>query len=103
MKIKIKRGDEVVVIAGKDKGKTGKVIRVLPLRNKVIVSGVNLVRKHLKPSKSNEGGIVSQEMPIHVSNVSYVHADGISTKVGFRFLDDGKKVRFAKASGEVIG
>jgi large subunit ribosomal protein L24 len=102
-KLKIKKGDKVKVITGKNKGKIGDVIKVFPAENKLIVSGVNLVKKHTKPSQMSEGGIIQKELPIHASNVSCVDPKTNEiTKVGYKMLDDGKKVRFAKKSGEII-
>ena len=99
--IKIKKGDLVKVIAGKDKDKEGKVIAVNQKPGKVIVEGVNMLTKHTKPSAQNqEGGIVRQEGPIDISNVMYVH-NGKTTKIGYKVVD-GKKVRVARATGEVI-
>ena len=99
--LKIKKGDTVKVIAGKDKDKEGKVIAVNQKTGKVIVEGVNMLTKHTKPSAQNQnGGIVTQEGPIDASNVMYVHK-GQPTRVGYKF-EDGKKVRVAKATGEVI-
>ncbi len=104
MAMKIKKGDKVIVITGKDKGKTGEVTKAMPKENKVIVSGVNMVKRHQKPSQESAGGIVSKEAPIHVSNVAIVDPkSGKGSRVGMRFLDDGRKVRVAKKSGEVIG
>ena len=102
-KLKIKKGDRVVVLAGKDKGKKGEVLKVLPQENRVIVNGVNLIKRHQKQSAAQEGGIISKEAPIHVSNLSLEDPkDGSPTRVGYKTLDDGRKVRFAKRSGEVI-
>ncbi len=99
--MKIKKGDTVKVITGKDNGKEGKVISVDRKKNKVLVEGVNIVTKHTKPSAANQnGGIIQKEAPIDVSNVMYVHK-GKATRVGFRFEND-KKVRFAKSTGDVI-
>ena len=99
--LKIKKGDTVKVIAGKDKDKEGKVIAVDPKKNTVLVEGVNMITKHTKPSMANQqGGIIHQEGPIDISNVMYVHK-GKATRVGFK-MDGDKKVRFAKATGEVI-
>ena len=99
--MKIKKGDTVKVIAGKDKGKEGKVISVNKKEGKVLVEGVNMLKKHTKPSAANqEGGIVHQEGPIDASNVMYIHK-GTATRVGFK-MDGDKKVRFAKSTGEVI-
>lgn len=103
-KLKIKTGDEVIIITGKNKGKKGKVLKIYPKENKAIVAGVNMVKKHTKASQLNEGGIIQKEMPIHVSNIAHVDPkSGSATKVGFKFLKDGSKVRIAKKSGEVIG
>ena len=99
--LKIKKGDTVKVIAGKDNGKEGKVISVDPKNNKVTVEGVNVVKKHEKPSVANQnGGIIEKEAPIDASNVMYVHK-GKATRVGFK-IDGDKKVRFAKSTGDVI-
>lgn len=99
--MKIKKGDLVKVIAGKDKDKEGKVIAVNTKKNTVLVEGVNMLTKHTKPSMANQqGGIIHQEGPIHISNVMYVHK-GKPTRVGFKMEGD-KKVRFAKSTGEVI-
>ena len=102
-KLKIKKGDRVKVITGKSKGKIGKVFKVFPDISKLLITGVNLATKHIKPSKTSEGGIVQQELPIHVSNVSHIDPKtGAVTKIGYKTLEDGKKVRFAKKSGEII-
>ena len=99
--LKIKKGDTVKVIAGKDKDKEGKVISVNPEKKTVLVEGVNMITKHTKPSMANQnGGIVHQEAPIDISNVMYIHK-GKATRVGFK-LDGDKKVRFAKSTGDVI-
>jgi len=99
--LKIKKGDTVKVIAGKDNGKEGKVISVDPKNNKVVVEGVNIIKKHTKPSMANQnGGIVTMEAPIDSSNVMYVHK-GKPTRIGFKIEND-KKVRFAKSTGDVI-
>ena len=99
--MKIKKGDTVKVIAGKDKDKEGKVIAVDKKKNTVLVEGINMVTKHTKPNMVNQqGGIVHQEGPIHITNVMYVHK-GTATRVGFK-MDGDKKVRFAKSTGEVI-
>ena len=99
-KLKIKKGDTVRVITGKDKGKEGKVLVVDMKNERVIVEGVNMATKHMKPNGANQGGIVHQESPIDASNVMLIH-EGKATRVGFKF-EDGKKVRFAKATGKVI-
>lgn len=99
--MKIKKGDTVKVIAGKDNGKEGKVVSVDPKAGKVLVEGVNMITKHTKPSAANQnGGIVHKEAPIEISNVMYVHK-GKATRVGFKLAGE-KKVRFAKSTGEVI-
>ena len=98
---KIKKGDTVKVIAGKDNGKEGKVLSVDAKNNKIVVEGVNVIKKHTKPSVANQnGGIITKEAPIDASNVMYVHK-GKATRVGFKMEND-KKVRFAKTTGEVI-
>jgi len=103
MAAKIRKGDKVAVLAGKDKGKTGEVIEVLPKENRVKVRGVNLVKKHQRQTQFQQGGIVEIEAPLHVSNVAHLDPKtNKPTRVGFKTLEDGRKVRFAKASGEVI-
>jgi large subunit ribosomal protein L24 len=103
LKLKIRKGDKVVVRTGRDKGKVGEVLRVYPEDNRALVQGVNVVRKHQKQTAGQEGGIVSKEMPIHISNIALRDPkDGKPTRVGYKFLKDGKKVRFARNSGEVI-
>ncbi|MDE7017897.1 MAG: 50S ribosomal protein L24 [Lachnospiraceae bacterium] len=98
---KIKRGDTVQVITGKDKGKEGKVISINRKKDTVLVEGINMITKHTKPSMTNQqGGIVHQEGPIHISNVMYVHK-GKPTRIGFK-MDGDKKVRFAKSTGDII-
>lgn len=100
---KIKKGDYVVVLTGRDKGKKGEVIRSLPDADRVVVQGVNLVKRHTRPTQMSAGGIVEKEATIHVSNVAHVDPkDGKPTRVGFKTLEDGRKVRVAKLSGEVI-
>ena len=103
-KLRIKKGDHVIVVAGKDKGKTGDVVKVLREENRVIVSGINIVKKHEKPSMASAGGIVQKEASLHVSNVALVDPKTSKpTRVGYKILDNGEKVRIAKRSGEVIG
>ena len=103
MKLKLKKGDKVIVTTGKDKGKTGEITTVFPKENKVIVMGVNMVKRHTKPSQESAGGIISKEMPIHVSNVALVDPKtGKATRVGYKVEKDGHKVRVAKKSGEVV-
>jgi len=99
---KIKKGDKVVVLAGKDKGRSGEVIRMMPKDDKAVVRGVNMVRKHQKQSQSQEGGIISKEAPIHLSNIAVADPkDGKATRVKIE-VKDGKKVRIAKRSGATI-
>ncbi|MCL6548099.1 MAG: 50S ribosomal protein L24 [Alicyclobacillus sp.] len=102
--MRIKKGDKVVVISGKDKSKSGRVLTVFPKEQRVIVEGVNLVKRHTKPNpKHPEGGIIEKEAPIHVSKVMLADPKtGEPTRVGYKFLEDGRKVRYAKKSGEVI-
>ena len=101
--MKIKKGDNVVVISGKDKGKEGTVSRVMPRTNQVLVDGINVVKKHQKPSGQNQqGGVIDRDMPLDASNVMFVHK-GKPTRVGYKVLADGKKVRIAKTTGEEIG
>ena len=103
MAAKIKKGDKVVVITGKDKGKTGEVTKVLVAESRVFVSGINLMKKHEKPSAKSQGGIVSKEASIHVSNVALADPkDGKATRVGFKIDKEGKKTRIAKKSGEAL-
>jgi len=102
-KMKIKKGDNVVVITGRDKGKAGEVLRVLPAERRLIVQGVHVARRHTKPRMGDPGGIVDKELTIDVSNVAHVDPQsGKPTRVGYKTLDDGRKVRFARRSGEVI-
>jgi large subunit ribosomal protein L24 len=101
--LKIKKGDSVVVLTGRDKGKRGEVIEVRPKESRALVRGVNVVRRHQRQTASQEGGIISKEAPIQISNLALEDPkDGKPTRVGFRVLEDGKKVRFAKRSGEII-
>lgn len=101
-KLKIKKGDQVIVISGEDKGKIGEVVRSMPKENRVVVQGINLVKKHQKPSQTTPGGIITKEAPINVSNVSLVDPKtGKPTKAGYKDVK-GTKVRFARKSGEVI-
>ena len=102
-KIKLKKGDEVIVLAGKDKGKTGKIIKVESLNYKAVVSGINKVKKHNKPDKDQAGGIVEKEMPIHISNLSYYDsALKKAVKIGFKFTDKNKKIRFNKQNQKEV-
>jgi len=100
---KVKKDDEVIVLTGRDKGKRGKVLRVLREENRVLVQGVNVVKRHTRPSPKTSGGIVEQEASIHVSNVAQLDPrDNKPTRVGFKTLEGGRKVRYAKRSGEII-
>lgn len=101
---KIRKGDTVVVLTGKDKGKKGEVVKSLPTENRVVVQGVNMVKRHTRATQFSQGGIIEKEAPINVSNVAHLDPkDGKPTRVGFKVLEDGSKVRFSKRSGEVIG
>ena len=102
MAAKIKKGDNVVVLTRKDKGRTGKVMQVLPTENRVVVQGVNMVQRHTRPTQADpQGGIKHKEASLHLSNVAIVDANGKATRVGFKVEGD-KKVRFAKSTGDVI-
>jgi large subunit ribosomal protein L24 len=103
-KLKIRKGDRVVVITGRDKGKQGEVVRVLPDDSRVVVQGVNMMKRHQKARRAGEeSAIIAKEASIHVSNVAHIDpSSGKPTRVGFKFLDDGRKVRVARASGESI-
>jgi large subunit ribosomal protein L24 len=103
MAAKIRKGDKVVVLTGRDEGKGGEVVTVMPKENRAVVRGVNLVKRHQKQSMNQEGGIISKEAPIHLSNLAVADPkDGKPTRVGFRVLEDGRKIRFAKRSGDPI-
>ena len=103
MAAKIKKGDKVVVLAGRDKGRTGEVIQVMPTESRALVRGVNIVKRHQRQSQTQEGGIISKESPIHLSNLAYADPKtGKPTRIGFKVLADGKKVRVANKSGETI-
>ena len=102
-KMRVKRGDQVVVLTGRDKGKTGEVLRVDRERSRVLVQGVNMAKRHQRPTQTSPGGINEFEASIHVSNVALIDPDTRKpTRVGYKTLDDGRKVRFAKRSGEII-
>ena len=101
MAAKLKKGDKVVVLAGKDKGKEGEIARVMPQDGKAIVDGINIAIRHTRQSQTSQGGRVPQPMPIDLSNLALLDKDGKATRVGFR-MEDGKKVRFAKTTGDVI-
>ena len=102
MAAKIRKGDKVVVLTGKDKGKTGSVLQVMPTETRALVQGLNLVRRHTKQSASQDAGIFTKEASIHLSNLALTDAAGKPTRVGFKVQDDGKKVRVAKSTGDVI-
>jgi large subunit ribosomal protein L24 len=103
IKLKVRSGDNVIITTGKYKGKIGKILKILRHENKAIVSGVNLVKKHTKASKTSEGGIIQKELPIHISNISHIDPKtNVPTKVTFKTLENGTKVRIAKKSGEII-
>jgi large subunit ribosomal protein L24 len=103
MPAKIKKGDRVVVTTGRDKGKKGEVLRVYSEESRALVSGVNMIKRHTKQSQREQGGIVSKEAPIHLSNLAHADPkDGSATRIGWKELNDGRMVRFAKKSGEVI-
>ncbi len=102
MAAKIKKGDKVIVLAGKDRGAEGEVVEVMPRDDRVVVRGVNLIKKHQRQTQTEQGGIITREAPIHISNVALKDpSTGKATRVGFK-VEDGKKVRIAKASGEVL-
>lgn len=103
MAARVKKGDRVVVTTGRDKGKTGEVLGVTPKDGRVLVQGVNMIKRHTRPSQTQQGGIIEREAPLHLSNVMLADPKtGEPTRIGFKVLDDGRKVRVAKRSGEVI-
>jgi large subunit ribosomal protein L24 len=103
MAAKIRKGDKVVVLTGRDRGRTGEVIEVRPSEGRALVRGVNMIKRHQKQTAQQEGGIISKEAPIHLSNIAYADPkDGKATRIGFKVLTDGKKVRIAKRSGAEI-
>ena len=102
MAAKIRKGDKVMVLTGRDKGRTGEVFEVRPAENKALVRGINMVKRHQKQTQAQEGGIISKEQPVDLSNVAYVGKDGKPTRIGFKIHADGKKVRVAKSSGAEI-
>jgi large subunit ribosomal protein L24 len=102
-RLRIRKGDRVVVLAGRSKGRVGEVLKMLPKEERAIVQGVNVVKRHTRPSPGGAGGIVEKEAPIHVSKLAHIDpATGKPTRIGIKVLDDGRKVRFAKRSGEMI-
>ena len=102
MSAKIKKGDKVVILTGKDKGKTGSVLQVMPTETRALVQGLNLVRRHTKQTAAQDAGIYTKEASIHLSNLALVDAAGKPTRVGFKTQDDGKKVRVARTTGDLI-
>jgi large subunit ribosomal protein L24 len=103
MSAKVRKGDRVVVTSGRDKGKSGQVLRVYPSEERVVIAGVNLVKRHQRQTQKVQGGIVSKEAPLHLSKIAHVDPKtGGPTRVGFKVLEDGRRVRFAKKSGEVL-
>jgi large subunit ribosomal protein L24 len=102
MAAKIRKGDKVIVLSGRDKGRTGEVFEVRPDQQKALVRGINMAKRHQKQTQAQEGGIISKEQPIHLSNLAYVGKDGKPTRVGFKIQADGTKVRVAKSSGAEI-
>jgi len=103
IKLKVKKGDEVIVTTGKDKGKKGKILKIFPEENRAIVEGVHIVKKHTKATQQSEGGIIQKELSIHISNIAHIDPkSGNATKISLKVLDNGKKVRVAKESGEII-
>lgn len=102
-KMKIKKGDRVIVMTGRDKGKTGDVLKILTKSNRALVQGVNMMKRHQRPTQTSAGGIVEMEATIHISNLAHIDPkDQNPTRVGYKFLEDGRKVRFARRSGEII-
>tara|TARA_B100000315_G_scaffold32441_1_gene27356 strand:+ start:156 stop:461 length:306 start_codon:yes stop_codon:yes gene_type:complete len=100
--MKIKKGDTVQVISGNETGKSGRVIKIFPKKGKIIVEGLNMVKKHAKPTQENpQGGIIEKEAAVHISNVMFI-TGGKSTRIGYKTLEDGKKVKYAKTTGEII-
>ncbi|WP_306253622.1 50S ribosomal protein L24 [Parvularcula sp. IMCC14364] len=103
MAAKIKKGDTVVILSGKDKGREGEVLSVRPKEDRVLVQGINMIARHTKPSQAQSGGIIRKEAPLHISNVAVKDpTTGKPARIGFKIQEDGKKVRFAKGSGEVL-
>lgn len=100
---KFKKGDKVMVMTGRDKGKSGEILKVFPKRDRAVVQGVNKIKRHTRPTNTSAGGIIEKEATVHVSNLAHLDPkDDTPTRVGFKFLEDGRKVRYAKRSGEVI-
>ncbi len=103
MAMRLKKGDRVIVTTGRDKGKQGEIVRMLVKDGRALVQGVNMIKRHTRPSQAGAGGIIEKEAAIHLSNLALIDPkSGLATRIGFKTLDDGRKVRFAKRSGEVI-
>ena len=102
-RLKFKKGDKIIIINGKDKGKSGEILSVITKNDRVLVRGVNIVKRHTAPSQTSQGGIIDKELSIHISNVAHIDPkDNKATRVGYKFLEDGRKVRFSKRSGDLI-
>ena len=102
-KFKLKKGDKVIVVAGKNKGNIGEILKIHPSKNRAVVRGINILKRHTKPTQNNAGGIVEKEGTIHISNIAFLdEKDNKATRIGYKNLEDGRKVRFCKRSGEVI-
>ena len=103
MGLKIKKGDKVIVISGKNKGAIGEVLKIIPEKNRAMVRGINIVKKHTKPTQNEPGGIKEKESTINISNIAFLEEEkNKPTRIGFKFLEDGRKVRYSKLTGEVI-
>ena len=103
MALKIKKGDKVIVISGKNKGTIGEVLKIIPEKNRAMVRGINIVKKHTKPTQNDPGGIKEKESTINISNIAFLEEEkNKPTRIGFKFLEDGRKVRYSKLTGEVI-
>jgi len=103
VKFKVKKGDQVFILSGKDKGKTGEILKMVTDSQRAFVQGVNMAKRHTAPSQAGAGGIVEKEASVHISNVSLIDPkDNKATRIGYRSLEDGRKVRYAKRSGEII-
>jgi len=103
VRMKFKKGDKVIVLTGKNKGKTGEILSVLSKNSRIVVSGVNVAKKHTAQSQTSQGGIIDKELSIHVSNIALIDPkDSKATRVGYKFLEDGRKVRYSKRSGDLI-
>ena len=102
-RLKVKKGDKVIVISGRDKGKSGEVLSVFKKNGRILVRGVNIVKRHTAPSQTSQGGIIDKEISIHISNIAHIDPkDNKATRVGYKFLEDGRKVRFSKRSEDLI-